>query len=82
MGDVMRCPVCEELMELIDTCEACLRLQREPAPLKRTGRRSASSQPAGICIRGHVMIMAGRWRCKQCEAMYNERKRQQRRAEK
>jgi hypothetical protein len=68
-------------MELIDTCEACLRFEREPAPFNPTGRRSAASMSGGICIRGHVMINKGRWRCKQCEAIYNERKRQKRRAE-
>jgi hypothetical protein len=42
MGDVMRCPVCEELMELNDTCPSCLRDQFQPLNRTRTGRRIAA----------------------------------------
>ena len=80
MGDVMRCAVCEEPMELTDTCEACLRLQWErPAP-KITGRPPFSCLD-GVCMRGHDMYkLRDRWRCKQCEAIYVERKRLKRKA--
>jgi len=79
VGNVMTCPVCEAFMELFDECNDCLRLQYEPTPLKRTGRPPASARP-GICLRGHVMIKAGRWRCKPCDAIYADRKRQKRKA--
>ena len=75
MGNGMRCAVCEELMELMDTCEACLRLAWErPAP-KITGRPPFSCVN-GVCMRGHQMIKSGtRWRCRQCECMYQKAKR-------
>ena len=76
MGNGMRCAVCEELMELMDTCEACLRLAWEPPMTqKRTGRPPFSCVN-GVCMRGHQMIKSGtRWRCRQCECMYKEAKR-------
>ena len=63
-------------MELIDTCEACLRLEWEPpSAQKRTGRPPFSCIN-GVCMRGHEMVKSGtRWRCRQCECMYKERKR-------
>jgi hypothetical protein len=79
MADSMRCLVCEELMELMDTCEACIRHEYLPPPFYRTGRPPASAIP-GICIRGHAMIKGVRWRCKPCEAIYAERKRLRRKA--
>ena len=66
-------------MELIDTCEACLRLTFEPLPPKRTGR-PPFSVVNGECMYGHKMIHNKRWRCKQCEAVYAERKRLKRKA--
>ena len=65
---MMRCAQCEEVMELLDVCETCHRYNVEPKP--------------GVCVRGHAMRWAGaRWRCKPCDAMYAERKRQKRKAE-
>ena len=63
-------------MELMDTCEACLRLAWEPPMThKRTGRPPFSCIN-GVCMRGHQMIKSGtRWRCRQCECMYKEGKR-------
>ena len=62
-------------MELIDVCEACLRLEeatRTPAPMGRP----PFSVIDGQCMRGHDMHRAGnRWRCSPCEAIYAERKR-------
>jgi hypothetical protein len=81
VADSMRCQVCEEPIELIDTCEACLRLTYESPPPKRTGR-PPFSVINGECIRGHKMVwVKQRWRCKPCEAIYADRKRQKRRAE-
>ena len=76
MGNGMRCAVCEELMELMDTCEACLRLAWEPPMTqKRTGRPPFSCIN-GVCMRGHQMLKSGtRWRCRQCENMYKHQKR-------
>lgn len=70
-----RCPVCEETLELDDQCDACLRLSYErPAP-KIHGRPPFSCID-GVCMRGHDMYrVQDRWRCKQCEAIYSERKR-------
>ena len=63
-------------MELMDTCEACLRLAWEPPMThKRTGRPPFSCIN-GVCMRGHQMIKSGtRWRCRQCENMYKLAKR-------
>ena len=81
MGDVMTCPVCEALMELFDECNDCLRLQYEPPPPKRTGR-VPFSVVNGQCLRGHTMMrVKERWRCKACAAIYADRKRQKRKAE-
>ena len=80
MGNVMRCPVCEALMELVDTCNDCLRLQYEPPPPKRTGR-PPFSVVNGECLRGHTMIrVKERWRCMPCGKIYAETKRQKRKA--
>ena len=77
----MRCAQCEEVMELLDVCETCQRYNVEPKPLNQRGR-NLSSLVKGVCVRGHAMRWAGaRWRCKPCEAMYAERKRQKRKAE-
>ena len=68
-------------MELIDICEACLRLTYESPPPKRMGR-PPFSVVNGECMRGHKMIQVNeRWRCKPCEAIYADRKRQKRRVE-
>ena len=63
-------------MELMDTCEACLRLAWEPPMThKRTGRPPFSCIN-GVCMRGHQMLKSGtRWRCRQCENMYKHQKR-------
>ena len=62
-------------MELIDVCEACLRLAWE-APTRAITGRPPFSVIDGQCMRGHAMRWATtRWRCKSCEAMYAERKR-------
>ena len=63
-------------MELMDTCDACLRLAWEPAAAqKRTGRPPFSCIN-GVCMRGHQMLKSGtRWRCRQCENMYKHQKR-------
>ncbi len=71
-------------MELVDTCEACLRLKYEPPPPKRTGR-PPFSVINGECMRGHKMYWAThldrpRWRCKPCEVVYADRKRLKREA--
>ena len=84
MGEDMterRCEVCEELMERPDVCEACLRHNYEAPPPRPAGRKPWSIVE-GVCIRGHDMRWDGeRWRCKPCDAMYAERKRDKRRTE-
>jgi hypothetical protein len=72
--------VCEALMELVDTCNDCLRLQYEPPLGKRTGR-PPFSVVNGQCLRGHTMIRVNdRWRCNPCGKIYAETKRQKRKA--
>ncbi len=71
-------------MELVDTCEACLRLKYELPPPKRTGRKPKSFID-GLCMRGHKMYWdthsnPPRWRCKPCEVVYAGRRRLKREA--
>ena len=82
MGDGMRCEVCEEPVDVLDCCEMCDRYAYEAPLPRRTGQFRSVSPVKGVCIRGHAMRWAiVRWRCKPCEAMYADRKRQKRKAD-
>ena len=78
----MRCAACEAPVDVLDICEECERYKFDkPLPSLRGQKRSISAIK-GVCIRGHAMRWADvRWRCKQCEAIYAQRKRLKRKAD-
>ena len=76
MGDIVRCAVCEARVDVLDLCEDCVRYDIDKQLPTLKGQKRSTSPIRGVCIRGHVMRWADvRWRCKQCEAMYAQRKR-------
>ena len=82
MGHAMRCRTCEALIDVLDECEECNRYKVEkPLPTLR-GQKRSISDIKGVCIRGHAMRWAEvRWRCRQCECLYAQRKRLKRKVD-
>jgi hypothetical protein len=72
----VRCATCEEPIDVLDICEQCERHNVDKQLPTLRGQKRSISAIKGVCIRGHSMRWADvRWRCKQCEAMYAQRKR-------
>jgi len=87
VGDIVRCATCEEPIDVLDYCEPCRVAENRPerGRTKRIGNKPKRTGVARLntpdfdpspCMRGHSMVWrVSRWRCNDCEAIYQQRKR-------
>ena len=80
-ANAMRCPVCEEPVDLLDWCYSCEKFKAEHVtkPPSPRGRHRPTvmdrNLDPGPCLYGHTRRWGSdRWVCDECLHMYYERR--------